>query len=207
MSASLPFRLARTSAFAVVCLGLSVVAHTFGGGGVTPPAMAGALALAFAAAYPLSGRERTLRSILPLLGALQAVMHVGFSLAFSVTGDGSPIVAHAPAGSVPGVGMLAHGGLVPEVGMLAHGGLVPGVGMLVAHGWAIGLTALWLARGEALFWAVLRRLAGRLLAVLLPPAPWTPFLSPRTAEPPVLRSAVLRHVVSRRGPPVVVDSL
>ncbi|GGO62554.1 MFS transporter [Nonomuraea cavernae] len=197
MSASLPFRLARTSAFAVVCLGLGVVAHTFGGGGVTPPAMAGALALAFAAAYPLSARERTMRSILPLLGALQAVMHVGFSLASSLTFSvGSPVVAHAHAGPLPGGGMLVE-----------HGGLVPGVGMLVAHGWAIGLTALWLARGEALFWAVLRRLAVRLLAVLLPPVPWTPFLSPRTAEPPVLRSAVLRHVVSRRGPPVVVDSL
>ncbi|MEU8246271.1 MFS transporter [Nonomuraea sp. NPDC048916] len=178
MSASLPFRLARTSAFAVVCLGLGVAAHTFGGGDVAPPAMAGALGLGFAVAYPLSGRERTLRSILPVLGALQAVMHV----VFSVTGDGSPVAVHA------------------------HSGLVPGLGMLVAHGWAIGLTALWLARGEALFWALLRRLAIRLLAVFLP-VPWTPFLSPCTAEPPVLRSAVLRHVVSRRGPPVVVDSL
>ncbi len=54
-------------------------------------------------------------------------------------------------------------------------GLVPGFGMLVAHGWAIGLTALWLARGEAVLWTLLRRLAVRLLAVLLPPWSETPF--------------------------------
>ena len=57
----------------------------------------------------------------------------------------------------------------------ASGGLVPGLGMLVAHSWATVLTALWLARGEALLWALLRRLAVRLLAVSLPPVPGTPF--------------------------------
>lgn len=179
MSASVPFRLLRTSVFAVVCLALGLGAHLFGGGTVSADALAGGLVAAFAVAYPLSGRERAFGAILPLLGGSQVVMHVAFSLAHAA----SPVEA-------PG-----HG----------HSGLVPGLGMLVAHAWATGLTALWLARGEALVWAVLRRLAVRLLAVFRPVAAWTPFLPACTAEPPALRSAVLRHVVSRRGPPVLVD--
>lgn len=180
MTAGLPFRLARTSAFAAVCLGLGVAAHAFGGGTVGAPAMGAALGLSFAAAFPLAGRERTVSAILPLLGGLQVVMHLLFSLAHAA----SPIAA------------IGH----------AHSGLVPGLGMLVAHGWAIGLTALWLARGEALLWGLLRRLAVRLLVVLLPVIR-APFPAPCTAEPPVFRSAVLRHVVSGRGPPMVVETL
>lgn len=179
MSASVPFRLLRTSVFAVVCLALGLGAHLFGGGTVSADVLAGGLVAAFAVAYPLSGRERSFGAVLSLLGGLQVAMHVGFSLAHAAAPVETP----------------AHG----------HSGLVPGLGMLVAHLWATGLTALWLARGEALFWAVLRRLAVRLLAVFRPVAAWTPFLPARTAEPPALRSAVLRHVVSRRGPPVLVD--
>ncbi|MBN6050442.1 MFS transporter, partial [Nonomuraea sp. RK-328] len=178
LPASVPFRFARAAVFAVVCVGLGWGAHAFGGGGVAPGVLAGALGGVFAAAYPLAGRERTSRVILPLLGGAQAVLHLVFSLAH----EASPVAA------------LAH----------AHPELVPGLGMLVAHGWATVLTGLWLARGEVLFWALLRRLAVRLLLVRLP-AFWTPFLPACTAQPPVLRPAVLRYAVSRRGPPMVVD--
>jgi hypothetical protein len=34
--------------------------------------------------------------------------------------------------------------------------VVPGVGMLAAHGLATVMTALWLARGEAALWSLLR---------------------------------------------------
>ncbi|MGR6913412.1 MFS transporter [[Actinomadura] parvosata] len=172
---ALPFRLARTAVFAVVCLGLGVVAHVLGGASVPAPAMVAALGLAFAAAYPLSGRERSFAVILPLLAGLQVALHLLFSLSHAA----SP---QALAGHL-------------------HSGLVPGLGMLVAHGLAVGMTALWLARGEAALWSLLRRLAVRLLVIWLPLLS-TPFSTPLCpSEPPVLRSAVLRHVVSRRGPP------
>ncbi len=176
--------------FAVVCLGLGVAAHVLGGASVPAPAMVAALGVAFAAAYPLAGRERPLAVILPLLAGLQVLLHLLFSLSHA---------AHAPAGH-------PHAALLPDLGMLAHSGLVPDLGMLAAHGWAVGLTALWLARGEAALWSLLRRLAVRLLVIWLPLLT-TPFSTPLcTTEPPVLRSAVLRHVVSRRGPPRAVTA-
>jgi len=180
MSATLPFRLARAAAFAAVCLGLSVLAHVLAGGSVSVPSAAAALALAFLAALAASGRERTLAVILPLLAGVQAGVHVMFSLAH----DASPaeVIGHV------------------------HSGLLPGLGMLVAHGWAVGLTALWLARGEAVLWALLRRLGVRLCRVLVAvvtPA-YASLLTAGAIEPGALRSAVLRHVVSRRGPPRIV---
>ncbi|MEV0613516.1 MFS transporter [Nonomuraea sp. NPDC050404] len=177
---ALPFRLARTAVFAVVCLGLGVAAHLVGGASVPAPAMVAALGLAFAGAYPLAGRERSLAVILPLLAGLQVVLHLLFSL--SHTASPQALAIHL------------------------HSGLVPGLGMLVAHGWAVGLTALWLARGEAALWALLRRLAVRLLVIWLP-LHTTPFSTPLcTTGPRVLRSAVLRHVVSGRGPPRAVTA-
>jgi len=179
----MPFRLHRTMVFAMVCLGLGVGAHVFGGGTVSGDAMLVAFWLAACVAYPVAGRERSLHAILPLLGGLQLALHLLFSLSHA----GSPVQAVAHA-------------------VHASGGLVPGFGMLVAHSWATVLTALWLARGEAVLWTLLRRLAVRLLAVLLPPVPETPFFAAAVVEPPVLRSAVLRHVLSGRGPPMVVET-
>jgi hypothetical protein len=184
VSATLAFRLARTSAFAVVCLGLGVIVHLFGGGSLSTLGVAGGLGVAFAAALPLSARERSLGLILPLLAAVQAVMHVLFSLGHTL--------------SVEAAGHLH-----------SASGLVPDLGMLVAHGWATGFTALWLARGEAALWALLRRLAAglcRVLAIRSVPF-WMPPVTVFSAEPHLLRSAVLRHAVSRRGPPRVVSTI
>ncbi|MFC5819652.1 MFS transporter [Nonomuraea harbinensis] len=180
MPSSLPFRLARTAVFAVVCLSLGMVAHSLAGGSVPGPAMVAGFFVAAGGAYPLAGRERGPRAILALLGGLQLVLHVMFSLSHAVSpAAGAAHAAHASAG------------------------LAPDLGMLVAHGWAVGLTALWLARGEAALWGLLRRLATRLVTVLLP-VPATPFVELPHAEPPVLRSAILRHAVSGRGPPAVI---
>jgi hypothetical protein len=177
MSATLPFRLVRAAAFAAVCLGLGVAAHVFAGGSVSAPSAVGGWAPVFLAALAVSGRERTPVVILPLLAGLQVGLHVLFSL------------AHATSH----VEVTGHG----------HSGLVPGLGMLVVHGMAVGLTSLWLARGEAALWAMLRRLGVRLrllLVVYTDPA-YTSFLPSCAAEPAILRSAILRHAVSRRGPP------
>ncbi|GAA5763594.1 hypothetical protein Aros01_00063 [Streptosporangium roseum] len=178
MPATVPFRLARTSAFAVVSLGLGMIAHVLGGGAMPVWSAAVGLALAFAAALPLTGRERGAGVILPLLGSTQAALH----LLFSAT---APAVSHEA---------LAH----------PHSGLLPGLAMLVMHGWAVGLTSLWLARGEALLWALLRRLGARLGPVLTgapSPVPAPPSAMAHPDRPAALRPSLLRHVVSRRGPP------
>ncbi|SDG27557.1 hypothetical protein SAMN05421505_1032 [Sinosporangium album] len=181
MSATPSFRLLRAAVFAVACLGLAVLAHRVGEGREVDvrTALAG-LALAFAGAFPLAGRERGTAVILPLLTAVQAGLHLLFAAA-------EPAV-HGP-GHV-------------------HSGLTADIGMLVAHGWAVLLTALWLARGEAVLWALLRRAGVRLSVFLL--AWWSvPEPLPQRAvaappEPRLLRSAVLCSAVGLRGPPRVV---
>ncbi|MEV6868245.1 MFS transporter [Streptosporangium subroseum] len=181
MAAGLSFRLARAAAFAVVCLTLGVIAHVFGGGTVSAPPAAGGLLVIFLAALSATGRERGFRAILPMLAGVQALLHLYLML--------------APSG----------GAALAEAAGHVHSGLVPGLGMIVVHGGATGLTALWLARGEAALWAVLHRLAGRLrhLLVIQPDARATPGdqRRPREHVRAVLRAALLRYALSRRGPP------
>ncbi|MEU8380005.1 MFS transporter [Streptosporangium sp. NPDC048865] len=183
MPAHLTLRLARAAAFAVVCLGLGVLAHVAGGGVVSPRSAACALALAFMVALPVTGGERGLATIWPLLASTQLALHLLFSTVHLVE---PPVGGHVHLGS----------------------GLVPGLGMVVAHGWAGALAALWLARGEAALWAVLRRLAVRLSRLLRIRcdhrfAPVRP--GRRTSfTPPLLRSALLRHALSGRAPPPAV---
>ncbi|WP_431895441.1 MFS transporter [Nonomuraea sp. bgisy101] len=184
MSATMPLRALRAAAFAAVSVLLGIVAHTFAGGSVSTPAVLLALLLAFLPAQALAGRERSLATILLTLTASQAVLHVLFSRAHSV----EPVA-------------VAHG----------HGqsGLVPGLGMLVMHGWAVGLTALWLSHGEAALWALLRRLAVRLLFALLvfvDPASRTVILAP-AERPVILRWILLGHDMGRRGPPGVTRTV
>ncbi|GII79951.1 hypothetical protein Sru01_49330 [Sphaerisporangium rufum] len=178
MTAALPLRLARATVFAVVCLGLSVAAHRLGGGSVSAPAAAGALLLAFGAATAASGRERPMTVIFPLLAAVQVVLHVLFSF------------DHAP---------MVHS----VTGHMHMSGQAPGTGMLVAHAWVAGLSALWLARGEAALWGMLRRLAVRsrlvLLAYLQPAH--KPVVAVAAPEPDRLRSVLLATAAPRRGPP------
>ncbi|GAB3897417.1 hypothetical protein GCM10027612_53610 [Microbispora bryophytorum subsp. camponoti] len=196
MPVTSPLRLARAAAFTAVCLGLGMVAHLVGGGAVAPGALALGLPAVFAAALPLSGRERTLRAILPLLAALQVALHVLFALS-------SP---SSPAVHVLAEHVLAQHVLVEHVptghAMAGHAHAGPGFGMLAGHGWAVVLTALWLARGEAALWALLRRLAVRLTRIAADPAPpvFTPPASPHPDEPCLPRSVAPRHCVTRRGP-------
>ncbi|MFI6594658.1 MFS transporter [Nonomuraea sp. NPDC050536] len=178
MRATPLFRLARAAVFAAVCLGLGLVAHTVAGGTVSLPTAATGLALSSVAALPLTGRERGLPVILPVLGAVQAAMHVVFA--------------------------AAHG--IPQGQTFAHC-VDPGFGMIVLHGTAVTLTAIWLARGEAACWALLRLLVTGLLrfliAFLTPEAPKAPnfpaFRAVRQATPD-------RTPVTRRGPPSVVGN-
>ena len=184
-------RLVRAAAFTAVCLGLGVVAHLFSGGTVAPHALALGLPVVFAAALPLSGRERTLRAILPLLAALQVALHMLFSLSAAPLPAAPSSAVHVLAGHL----MTGH----------AHAG--PGFGMMLGHGWAVVLTSLWLARGEAALWALLRRLTVRLARIAAAPAApvFTPLVSPHPDEPRMPRSATPRHPVTRRGPPGILQ--
>jgi hypothetical protein len=170
-------RLARAAAFTAVCLGLGMAAHLFAGGTIPPAAVARGTVVVFALAVPVSGRERTIGTILPLLATAQVALHLLFSSAHT----------H------PHLVTAGH----------VHSGLGPGPGMLLMHGWAAVLTSLWLARGEAALWALLRRLAVRLirLAAEQPDPLFTTLFSPPTGEPVIPRSVVPRHAVTRRGPP------
>ncbi|MEV0617710.1 MFS transporter [Nonomuraea sp. NPDC050404] len=175
MPAGVLFRLARATAFAVVCSGLAALAHLLGGGSVTAPTAATALVVSSAAAFPVTGRERGTSAVFFLLAAVQVVLHLMFSL----------------APSLPGM-----------TGGHLHSGLVPATGMLAAHGLATVMTALWLSRGEAVLWALLRLLGVRVLLLLRAPHR-TAYrrMAVRHAEPAPALSALLRHSLSGRAPP------
>ncbi|GAB1819585.1 MFS transporter [Herbidospora sp. RD11066] len=172
MSAALPFRLARATVFAVVCSGLAAVAHTFAGGSVTARGLSVAFVLTLAAAFPLTVRERTAADIVPVLAAMQVLLHLFFS------------VLHVSS---------------PE--RLAGHLHMPSLSMIVLHAWAVVVTAWWLGRGEELFWTLLRRLGSRIVRVLSLPRPLSVTGVPVLVTSVVVKSTY-RHSVEGRGPPL-----
>ncbi|MFI6509198.1 MFS transporter [Streptosporangium sp. NPDC050855] len=187
MRARLPLRLVRAAAFSAVCVTLAVLGHVAAGGpGPAPWAMAAGGSAVMAAAVLLAGRERSASTISVGLSALQLSLHELFAL-----GDVTGVPSWHPHGR----------------------GLGEGLGMLVAHLTATLITGWWLARGETVLWALLRsahrrlgalfRLAASLLlrpaaGAGIPPHRVTPRAVPRPGR------TVLRHSVSRRGPPLPV---
>ncbi|WP_062431664.1 hypothetical protein [Herbidospora daliensis] len=174
--ASTPFRVVRAAVFGAVSVVLSVGAHAYAGGSTTTETVFVAFALSFVVACALAGRERSAKVIFPALAGCQALLHVLFAVAHS-------------AGPMP----AGH----------HHMTLLPSLSMLVTHAWAAGLTALWLSRGEALLWGLLRRMAVRLLVLLrVAVEPAHPLIVPVVADRVVvLSSALTGHAISRRGPP------
>lgn len=193
MEANLLLRLARSAVFTVVCLALASAAHWFAGGAAPAPRalLCGGLTVMTVTAA-LAGRERAPATVVGLLLAAQAVLHVLFD----------------PAGSLA---CLAPYGQAPDE-PLPHG-LTVGVGMLVAHLTAALLAGWWLACGEAALWSLLRRLGTyalrhvvALLALLQRgETAWTPAEPGRWARAAIrpARDRVLRHALLRRGPPVL----
>ncbi|HEY9523364.1 MAG TPA: MFS transporter [Thermopolyspora sp.] len=186
MRARLPFRLARSAAFAVVCVTLAAVAHWLGdGSGVRPSMVLAGGAVVLVATFVLADRERSPVLIGGFLIAAQVFLHEVFA-----------------EGGMPG-GPLTH---------LVHGqGLSVGFGMGLAHLTATLITACWLARGEALLWTLLRRvgmLLDQRIRRLLPSRPGPieparPFPMPACRASHANRPWVLRHSLIRRGPPVL----
>ncbi|WP_214108325.1 MFS transporter [Acrocarpospora catenulata] len=172
-------RVVRAAAFAVVSVVLGIGAHVFAGGGVSAGTVVIALVAVFLFAGVLAGRERSKAVIFPALAASQAGLHVLFSYGHGV----EPLAAQHHAHS--------------------------GLGMLVAHVWAAGMTALWLARGEAFVWALLRRLESRLrpLAVAVADPADTSSVPPMVERITIPRPVMLGHEVGRRGPPPSVSTV
>ncbi|GHH69742.1 hypothetical protein GCM10017673_20700 [Streptosporangium violaceochromogenes] len=180
MRAHLPLRLTRAAAFSAVCVALAAFGH-LAAGGSGPRAWAvttGGVTIT-AVASALAGRERSTVAIGAALTAAQLFLHELFAF-----GDPS------------GISLTAH----------PHGqGLGESLGMLLAHLTATLITGWWLARGEAALWSLLQAAKERWSAGLrLFPPPAVPSV-PRAAPPRAPRLPVrrpLRHIVSRRGPPL-----
>lgn len=198
MSASPAVRSLRAAVFAAVCVLLAAAGHGLATGNVPPLWADGAGFLAvFAAGWLLGGRERSLQGIGTAMLATQAGLHIAFSHA----------TATAPTAHMAHMGHMAHmthlhGGDGHPVTQ-AHA-MNPGV--VAAHVLAALVASWWLRRGEAAVWSLLR------WAVTFLPglvawwrAPAAPPPLPIAGRAPVgtlpPRTLLLRHAVSRRGPP------
>ncbi len=215
-------RALRAALFAAVCVTLAGAGHTSMSGHTLPlGALLAAFGVTLGIAWLAGARRRGVWSIGAVLVGVQGALHLIFSLAQphgAAASHGSAqaqaqVHAHTPRHSTA---MASHGGGHPAppvadepafLDAASHGS----TGMLAAHLLAAAVCALWLARGEAALFGLLRALrtlafapVRLLLAVVrVPSAPGRVRL-PRPgrggARP---RTADLAHVVSRRGPPTV----
>ncbi|MEW2166930.1 hypothetical protein AB0912_28585 [Streptomyces sp. NPDC007084] len=186
MSASPAVRSLRAAVFAVFCVLLAAGGHLLATGQAPSPGAVGAgLLVVFAAGCLLGGRERSLPGIGGAMLAAQTGLHLGF-------GAGHPRMA-----------MTMHGAHMTHT--QAHA-LTPHA--TAAHITAALLATWWLRRGEAALWSLLRRAVSFVPGLAAwwkgggRPAPVRPpGVRGRPAGPRPLRQALLRHAVSRRGPP------
>jgi len=189
MSASPMIRSVRAAVFAVVCVLLAAGGHALATGAAPPVWLdaAGFLPV-FAAASALGGRERSLAGIGGAMLAVQGGLH----LAFGAAGPHGAMAAHMPG--------MAHG---MNMGHHPHA--------LTSHAAAAHITAALLAswclrRGEDALWSLLRKAAAFVpgLAAWWRTAPLPAYADaprPYALRPHPLRQVLLRHALSRRGPP------
>ncbi|TDB91929.1 hypothetical protein E1264_00220 [Actinomadura sp. KC216] len=183
-------RWTRAAGFAATCTGLAVLGHLAGGGAFDRSAALTGFLLVLGPALALTGRERSLASIIPATGVSQVVLHL---LLTRTSGGQNAAVA-------PGMDVLGDG--------THHGGL-PGLGMLLMHAVSVLVTSAWLEWGEARLCALARVLAGwvvRPLLLLLVISAGRADVRPRPirdgrASERAPAQAVLRYAVARRGPP------
>jgi hypothetical protein len=197
MSASPEVRSLRAAVFAAVCVLLAAAGHGLATGDTPPPWADGAgFLVVFAAGWVFGARERSLPGIGAAMLATQAGLHVAFEAARSRT------TAHTmPAMAMPsGHGMQLH----------AHTATAMTPHTTAAHVLAALAASWWLRRGEAALWKLLRWAVAFLpgLAAWWRDAPVpspAPSLLPAAAPAPVPpRQLLLRHAVSRRGPPTPI---
>ncbi|MFJ3783805.1 hypothetical protein [Streptomyces sp. NPDC090093] len=225
-----PLRALRAALFAVVCVALAAVGHSSMSAHRLPAtALLGAFAVTAAVAWAAAGRRRGTPAIAGALLTLQGALH----LLFSTTGaHGSAPAAHHTTHSphtthtlhgtaVPTAGAEGAGSaldpsssaldaaLDPAVAQVVDSATASGPGMVAVHLLAALLCGLWLAHGEAAFFALARAALAyaftplRLLRALVrvPDAPRGPVRrARRNAHRP--HTVVLAHTLSRRGPPL-----
>ncbi|AOR30840.1 hypothetical protein BFF78_07040 [Streptomyces fodineus] len=193
MSASPAVRALRAAVFAAVCVLLAAAGHGLAMGDMPPlwADAAGFLAV-LALGWALGKQERSLPGIGAAMLLTQAALHLGFDAAHP-DGGRPAMPGHAMAA------MHAQASAHPPTTLHAT----------AAHLLAALAASWWLRRGEAALWSLLRR-----AATLVPgltawwrdtplPAPAGP--APRVpAAPGPLRLTLLRHAVSRRGPPAPI---
>ncbi|MGJ5751932.1 hypothetical protein FB563_7543 [Streptomyces puniciscabiei] len=193
MSPSPAVRGLRAAVFAAVCVLLAAAGHGLAMGAMPPlwADVAGFLAV-FAVGWLLGGGERSLAGIGAAMLLTQAGLHLGFDAARA--GGGRVVMpGHAMAG------MHAHATVHPHLTGPAT----------AAHLLAALAASWWLRRGEAALWSLLRRAAALVPGLV---AWWrdTPLPAPVDRAPRVptaaqpLRLTLLRHAVSRRGPPAPI---
>ncbi|MFD1544255.1 hypothetical protein [Nonomuraea guangzhouensis] len=184
-------RWVRAASFAATCAALATLGHLAGGGCFDPLATLSGFLLILLPALALSGRERTLASILPATGSSQVILHVLLTQSCGRH-------AAAPLSAAPGMGEMSH--LQTDSS---------GVGMLLVHAASVLLTSVWLRWVEAGLCALVRQLAGRVLRPLLVlffmVAGWI-FAGPRAIvharEDETARIRLfLRYALVLRGPP------
>lgn len=175
------YRAARATVFATVCTALAITGHTMAAHALVPlGAAVGGLAAIVVIGLVLTGTERSLPTIFGGLLGGQFLLHTLFAAA-----------QHGQH--------LSHGsGMAPSS---------DGWTMTVAHVAAAVVAAWWLRCGERAVWCLARRVAAavvrpvRALLSMRPAPPAGPRVRARSGATPRPRSALLRHVVVRRGPP------
>ncbi|MEU6770116.1 hypothetical protein [Streptomyces sp. NPDC046759] len=223
MSASPAVRALRAAVFAAVCVLLGAAGHGLAMGDM-PPLWADAAGFVAVSAlgWTLGARERSLPGIGTAMLLTQAALHLGFDAAHRATGRAAmsghlmgvmPAGTMAPTRADPAgpTAMPAHA-VAQMMGMTdvhpaAHQHITAHA--TAAHLLAALVASWWLRRGEAALWSLLRRAVALVPGLVAwwrdAPLPGSAGRAPRVPavlEPP--RLALLRHAVSRRGPPVSI---
>ncbi|MEU9480161.1 hypothetical protein [Streptomyces sp. NPDC048191] len=200
MSASPAVRSLRAAVFAAVCVLLAAAGHGLAMGDM-PPLWADGVGFGavFVFGWVLSRRERSLPGIGAAMLATQAGLHFGFGAAHRTAGPTHSYAMHMAS-------MSGHAMAGMPADAMPHPAPAHAT---AAHLLAALAASWWLRRGEAALWSVLRRavaLVPRLIAwwrdTPLPASVEHAPRMPTAPRPP--RLTLLRHAVSRRGPPVPI---
>ncbi|MGN9846474.1 hypothetical protein ACTMTI_51045 [Nonomuraea sp. H19] len=143
-------RWVRAASFSATCAALATLGHVIGGGSFDPAAALAGFLLLLLPALALTGRERTLVSILPATAASQIILHT-----FLTQSADRQAAAHCA--EMAGMDGMVH----------VHPTISPGVGMLLLHAASVLLTSVWLRWLEAGLCALVQQLAGWVLRPLL----------------------------------------
>jgi len=199
----------RAALVASLVLSLAVGAHVLGGGALPDPlilVLTGALVLAGASA--LARRRLRHRTLLPVLGLGQVVLH-GVLAALAVPGTAAGQLAPTGAGTTGAHGNHLHGLVLPPgsgTGAVDAAVEAASTGMVLAHVLATVVTALAAVSADRAWASAVARLTRLFPALLVLLAGLVADPCPRARRTPAVRTALPRAVVlstrPRRGPPL-----